>query len=217
MVSIDEYAAAWTSGKVCLHPTDTLPGLSFNPHSPVAEQNFVNLKNRPSDKSPISLITSWEVATRYWQTLPKTWEEILRDLWPSSLSVIWKASDTCPKALIHADGTCGLRMPEWSQETAWMHTLLVRLNSAFPSSSVNLSGQPGANDWASALAFLEDKGPDIYIPKLTPRQIEWHQDRSLAPSTVIRIEDDGTWNVVREGVLSRFAIKKKWEQHAKRS
>ncbi len=216
MVSIDEYAGAWMSGKVCLHPTDTLPGLSFNPNSPAAEQAFLALKHRPAEKSPISLISSWEQASRYWQTLPTAWHEILRDLWPSSLSVIWKASEKCPKSLIAADGSCGLRMPEWTKDTAWMHQVLIRLNTAFPSSSVNRSGEPSATDWAAAVALVQDLGPNIYIPRFMPRPVEWHQS-SAAPSTLIRIEEDGGWTILREGVLSRFAIQKKWEQHAKRS
>ena len=216
MVSIEEYADAWLSGNVCLHPTDTVPGLSFNPHLALAEQNFIALKARTPDKSPISLISSWEVSARCWRPLPGSWEDILRNLWRSTLSVVWLASAKCPKPLIAADGTCGLRMPEWTQDTAWMHQLLVRLNSPFPSSSVNQSGQPGAIDWISAVAFL--KGRDgVYVPKLTPRQIESHQERSLSPSTVIRLEEDGSLDIIREGVLSRGAIKKKWEQYAKRS
>ncbi|MBC7661346.1 MAG: Sua5/YciO/YrdC/YwlC family protein [Chitinophagaceae bacterium] len=216
MVSIEEYAQAWLSGKVCLHPTDTVPGLSFNPHLPLAEQNFIALKARSAGKSPISLISSYEVAARCWQTLPGAWEEILRSLWPSALSVVWKASTKCPKSLIAADGTCGLRMPEWTGDTVWMHQLLVRLNSPFPSSSVNVSGEPSANDWNSALAFLKDK-PNVFLPKLTPRQVESQLEKTFTPSTVIRLEEDGSWGMIREGVLSRSAIKKKWEQYAKRS
>lgn len=217
MLAIEEYAAAWLSGKVCLHPTDTLPGLSFNPHSALGEQNFVALKSRPLDKSPISLISSWDVAARCWKPLPGSWEEVLRHLWPSSLSVIWEASDQCPKALVAKDGSCSLRMPEWSPENSWMRRLLLRLDAPFPSSSVNRSGQPAIEDWSSALAFLEDQGDKAYIPQLTQRQTEWHSQRPPAPSTLIRIAADGGWTILREGALSRDSIQRKWEQHAKRS
>ena len=216
MVSIEDYANAWLAGKVCLHPTDTVPGLSFNPHQTRAEESFIALKGRTPGKSPISLIASWEVASRCWRPLPGRWEEILRDLWPSPLSVVWQASAKCPTPLIAADGTACLRMPEWTQDSAWMHTLLVRLNSPFPSSSVNLSGNPGLNDWNAALAFLKDKD-NVYAPRLTPRQIESYAERPQKPSTVIRIEEDGSWDIVREGMLTRSAIHKKWEQHAKRT
>ena len=49
-----EFVRNWQQGLVCLRPTDTLPGLSFNPASPSAKQTLFALKNRDESKTCIS-------------------------------------------------------------------------------------------------------------------------------------------------------------------
>lgn len=213
MTTIEEFISAWSAGKVCLHPTDTLPGLSFNPRSKAAEANFIAVKERSPEKSPISLVASWDLALRCWQPLPGRSAEILKNLWPSSLSVIWKASGDCPKPLLASDGSCGLRMPDWSADKIWMRDMLLQLDAAFPSSSVNRSGDPAIADWDLAAEFLQASGQSFYVPPI---------ERSAGnvgkkPSTLIRIEDDGSWTLLREGAVSADTIHKTWDLYAKRS
>ena len=215
------FAEAWVKGRVCLHPTDTLLGLSFNPHSLIGAQNFASIKSRAPDKSPISLIANWDLAVRTWKPLPGPWSQVLQDLWPASLSVIWEASDLCPKAIIGANGTCGLRLPNWSPDKQWMHELLTKLEAPFPSSSVNLSGQAAIGDWATAVQFLKAEGKDdmVFIPDLGENQIRVLGEgaRLPLPSTLIRIEAGGGWTMLREGALNRASIQSTWEDYAKRS
>jgi tRNA A37 threonylcarbamoyladenosine synthetase subunit TsaC/SUA5/YrdC len=215
MKSIEEFIRAWTLGKVCLHPTDTLPGLSFNPRSAAAEANFIAVKERSPEKSPISLVASWDLVARSWQPLPGYWEEILKSLWPSSLTVIWKASKDCPTALLAGDGTSALRMPDWSEDKLWMRDLLLELDEAFPSSSVNRSGDPAISDWAEAATFLKASGQDIFVPSLD--RLKAGADIKNKPSTLIRIEEDESWTLLREGAVSADTIHKTWELYAKRS
>jgi tRNA A37 threonylcarbamoyladenosine synthetase subunit TsaC/SUA5/YrdC len=214
MVPIEDFINAWLSGKVCLHPTDTLPGLSFNPRLEQAEANFIAVKDRSPEKSPISLVASWDLVARTWQPLPGRWPEMLKSLWPSSLSVIWKASADCPKPLLASDGSCGLRMPDWSEDKIWMQELLVKLDAAFPSSSVNRSGEPAISDWATAAKFLETSGQSIYVPPLEPVAENILKNK---PSTLIRIAEDGSWELLREGAVSADTIHKTWDLYAKRS
>lgn len=219
MQGLEAFAKAWWEGKVCLHPTDTLLGLSFNPQSERAAENFASIKSRAPDKSPISLIANWDLAIQTWKPLPAPWSEVLQDLWPASLSVIWQASERCPKAILAADGTCGLRLPAWSAETKWMEELLIKINLPFPSSSVNLSGQAAIGDWATAVRFLKAEAKDemVFIPDLGENLIQALAYRTARPSTLIRIEANGTWTMLREGALSRDAIQSTWGHYAKRS
>lgn len=219
MQSIEALATAWKEGRVCLHPTDTLLGLSFNPESLKGAQNFATIKSRAPDKSPISLIASWDLALRCWKPLPGSWPAVLQKLWPASLSVIWEASDRCPKAIIAPNGTCGLRLPHWKDEQRWMQDLLTHLDAPFPSSSVNLAGQPSIGDWETAVQFLKAEARDdmIFVPALGADQIKTLGARASLPSTLIRIESDASWTMLREGALSRDTIQSTWEHYAKRS
>ncbi len=219
MKAIEDYAKAWAEGRVCLHPSDTLPGLSFNPQSQMAIRNFATIKLRAPDKSPISLIANWDLAVQTWKPLPEGWADLLQDLWPASLSVIWQASEHCPKAIIAKNGSCGLRLPAWTPETFWMQDLLMKIQAPFPSSSVNLSGKAPIADWATAVRFLkaENLADMVFIPELEEGQIKALSLRSAKASTLICIEADGAFTMLREGALSRQTIQSKWDYYAKRT
>lgn len=220
MQDLDALVKAWTDGRVCLHPTDTLLGLSFNPQSLRASQNFASIKSRAPDKSPISLISSWDLAQRLWKPLPAGWDLILQKLWPAPLSVIWEASEQCPKAILAANGTCGLRLPQFTQDFKWMAELLRILDQPFPSSSVNLSGQAPIGDWATASQFLKAEAKEegmVFVPDLSENQLAALSQRLPLPSTLIRIEENGDWTMLREGAVKSATIHSTWELYAKRS
>jgi tRNA A37 threonylcarbamoyladenosine synthetase subunit TsaC/SUA5/YrdC len=201
-VNIEAFAEAWLGGKVCLHPTDTLPGLSFHPRIPSAQDDFMAIKDRPENKRPICLVADQDVAKRSWQALPSAWDAALQRIWPASLSVIWLASESCPESLVASDGTVAFRMPHWSAEKLWMRELLLTLDLPFPSSSVNRSGEAAEESWVGALAFAAQAARAIYTP-------DWAGPspaiRAL-PSTVIRLQSDGSYEVLREGALEKWAI-----------
>ncbi len=209
---------AWRQGQVCLHPTDTLPGLSFNPYHAEGERRFMAMKRRPPEKKPISLVGSWEALDRCWQPLPKGWRAVLQELWPASLSVIWVAGPDCPASLVSADGTLGLRMPQWKPEFAFMRLVLEELAMPFPSSSVNVSSEPAARDWDEALVFAAAAGADLFVPALNREQrVILEKQRSEAqPSTLIRIDEDGSFSVIRAGAVPSSIIQSAWEHHGQR-
>lgn len=213
-MNLKSYADAWLSGEVCLHPTDTLPGLSFHPGSPRAEENFMAVKERPEDKRPISLIADWSIADRIWRPLPKGWDEILKNLWPASLSVIWFASESCPKSLVANDGSVALRMPTWTKDTIWMRDLLLELKEPFPSSSVNRSGEPPSESWEGAVAFALHAARKVNLPDWTPEKTPKDLHLRRLPSSVIRLDSDGGFAMLREGAVGRDLIDMERQRHA---
>lgn len=213
-MNVKSFAEAWRSGEVCLHPTDTLPGLSFRPQSKIGEENFVIVKERPEEKRPISLIADWSVADRLWRALPAAWDLTLHKLWPSSLSVIWYASEDCPKSLVAADGTVALRMPQWPADQLWMRELLLELQEPFPSSSVNISGEPATESWEGAVAFAAHATRKIIVPDWAPEKSSKDLHLRRVPSSVIRLGSDGEFAMLREGAVSRVAIEVERQKHA---
>lgn len=196
---------AWLSGKVCLHPTDTLPGLSFNPNSEQAWRRLSKIKKRDESKTCISLVASLDFALGFWRDLPGVWSRVLADLWPSSLSVIWQANNTCPKTLVRESGTVAFRCPPLLQQNQWLLALIESVGSPFPTTSVNCSGEPAANDFGAANHFL-DGLEGVYIPE------EFEVPGGQA-STLIEIFDDSSFRIHRPGPCSEGAIKEALKRH----
>ena len=200
MDQIDSMANAWMKGNVCLHPTDTLPGLSFNPKSIEARKSLAEIKKRDESKTCICLVSSLEMAKEFWLPLPGKWGTVLRGIWPAPLSVIWKASDSCPQELVRADGSIAFRVPLLSAENTWILEAIKKVDSPFPTTSVNESGNLPAGDWQQAKEFLAGK-ENSWLPSV-PFDVP-----GGAPSTIVLIESATQFKVVRQGACDIDGLK----------
>jgi tRNA threonylcarbamoyl adenosine modification protein (Sua5/YciO/YrdC/YwlC family) len=188
------FVKAWLGGAVCLHPTDTLPGLSANPLDQSAVDELRAFKQRDSLRSFISLVPDFAHAQRYWLPLPPKWKTLLLKFWPGPLSVVWKASALAPAAMVGTDGTIALRCPRFSPSNAWMHEVLREVSLPLPTTSVNRAGEPPHSHWAAAKKMAESA--KFYVPEGV---IE--TDQGAQASTLIRIKDDGGYELLRAGAL----------------
>ena len=202
---IEDFTKAFELGSVCLHPTETLPGFSFNPESKKAKENLYLLKGRAPEKTSISLVASLEKAKKFWEPLPHKWNRALSRLWPAPLSVIWKASDRAPACLVSQEKLIALRCPKFLPESGWMSDVLEALTVPFPSTSVNSSGESSCQTWQEALDFCDDKFV-VFIPKLDPDPSFFEK-----PSTLILIEG-ASFKILREGALDCDLIRKALEE-----
>lgn len=202
------FLEALERGLVCLHPTDTLPGLSFNPASKEARKRLYTLKGRDFGKTLISLVSSLDKAKSFWKPLPQGWEKILGQLWPSKLTVVWKASSLVPGNLVGEDGSIALRCPQFSASSDWMMRVLGSVSYPLPSTSVNFSGEKSKKTWEEASLFCEEKG--IFIPNL-----EKIQKFSEKASTIIRLEEK-SFKVLREGAVTEETIKRALESELRK-
>ncbi len=208
-----EMEKAWRDGRVCLHPTDTLPGLSFDPHQSPAWDALRAVKQRPQEKSPIALVARLDQALKLWQALPGVWPQILGALWPGPLSVIWYASAECAPYLKSPDGTCALRSPLFSASCSWMQDLLERIEGGFPTTSVNRSGEAACGSWDEAVAWVQRYDPNIYVPPGAP--LASRTDKTIMPSTLLRIVDASSYEILREGAMARSSIEKMVETYVR--
>jgi len=203
MVKVAEahnFIAALRAGRACLHPTDTLPGLTFDPYSAAAKVNMQTLKGRDEGKPFLGLVASAGLARRFFAPLPGRWEEALDTLWPGPLSVVWQAAPSAPPTLVAEDGTIGLRVPQFSLEAAWMGVVLALLEMPLPTTSVNRSGEPPVRHFTEAATFLQ-KLPGCYVPPWRP-QLEGE----ALQSTVVRLHADGGFTVLRAGALAESQL-----------
>lgn len=199
------FLEALESGYVCLHPSETLPGLSFHPNLEKAKKTLYAIKTRDALKTVVSLVSSLEKAENFWKPLPPVWKFCLQKLWPSSLSVIWEAGPNAPASLVSEKGLLALRAPLFSASSYWMQEVLEWFSHPLPSTSVNKAGEPSLSTWKEACAFCSQREDKIFIPAL-PGEVFFQTE----PSTIILLEGD-SFQVLRKGA---FPVEKIFETKA---
>ena len=102
---------------------------------------------------------------------------------PDALARLW------PGALTVVVGPEGFRVPDH----AWTRELLRRCGGVLRVTSANLSGQRAATDAPQALADVGLSADLVIDDGISP---------GGTPSTVVRVRDDGSCDVLREGPLA---------------
>ena len=198
---------AWTRGRLCLHPTDTLPGLSFHPDSVEGKEALLRFKERDQLKPFIGLVSDPDQAQLWWQPLSDRETFFLTLLWPDSVSVVRPSGKTAPASMCSPQGELALRCPKWPEHLLWMKDVLRQSSIPFPTTSINKSGEPPATTRNEAVEML--KGQNVFIPDY----VEPSQAVKGLPSTVIRIHgSDASPEILREGAVSSEHILKLWHQ-----
>lgn len=165
---------------VLLVPTETVYGLVCDASHEAARAKIYEMKRRPASKLLTLFFASREAAETAFPGLPETARRFAAAFCPG------------PVTLIVPDGEAftGFRIPD--------HPALLRLLESYgrplASTSANLSGQPPAHTPDEALTSLAippdgvlDGGP---IPP------------DSAASTVIKVERDGAWRILRPGPVT---------------
>jgi L-threonylcarbamoyladenylate synthase len=190
-----------------VHPTDTVPGLTFHPERKESVDCLFAFKGRSTDKSFIGLTASYEKALLYFAPLPELWVRALPRLWPGPLSIIWKAAASCPQILMAQDHTVALRVPRLKSEDAWLYEVLQHISFPLPTTSVNFSGEAPKRTWQEAVQLVAHD-QNIFVPEKSSSLDTKEGKNDLAsgqgrPSTLIKINDDGSYALLREGLVSR--------------
>ncbi len=170
---------------VLLVPTETVYGLVCDAVHEAARAKIYEMKRRPASKLLTLFFASREAAEAAFPAMPETAKRFAAAFCPG------------PVTLIVPDGEVftGFRIPG--------HPALLKLLAAYgrplASTSANLSGQPPAHTVDEALKSLAippdcvlDGGP---IPP------------DSAASTVIKVERDGAWSILRPGPVTEDMLR----------
>ena len=170
---------------VLLVPTETVYGLVCDASHEAARAKIYEMKRRPASKLLTLFFASREAAETMFPDMPKTAKRFAAAFCPGPVTLI----------VPDGDAFTGFRIPD--------HPALLRLLEAYgrplASTSANLSGQPPAHTADEALASLAippdgvlDGGP---IPP------------DSAASTVIKVERDGAWSILRPGPVTEDMLR----------
>jgi Sua5/YciO/YrdC/YwlC family protein len=184
-------AKALKEGKIIAVATDTVYGLLANGDDVKAVEKLYALKRRPSEKSCIVFIAKKADLSNYAQSVPKYVEKIIDVYWPGGLTCIFTASDKMPnKTFLHDKTSVGIRMPNSPE----ILNLIEAVGTTVISTSANISGEPVITDWQE---MQRKFGDEVIIWSLT------NDNKSATASTIIDVRDAKSWQILREGAITK--------------
>ena len=165
---------------VLLVPTETVYGLVCDASREAARAKIYEMKRRPASKLLTLFFTSFEAAAAAFPAMPETAKRFAAAFCPGPVTLI----------VPDGDAFTGFRIPD--------HPALLRLLAVYgrplASTSANLSGQPPAHTVDEALASLAIPPDGVMDGGAIPPD--------SAASTVIKVERDGAWSILRPGPVS---------------
>jgi L-threonylcarbamoyladenylate synthase len=132
------------SGGVLLYPSDTIWGLGCDVRNEQAIDKILELKNRPSTKGLIVLISKIEQLSEYVEQVPDlAWD--LVEFAEDPLTIIYPKGKNVSPTLLGTDGSIAIRLVK----DEFCKGLIYRYQRAIVSTSANLSGDPSPLNFAS--------------------------------------------------------------------
>lgn len=184
-VEIKESVELLKSGKVILYPTDTIWGIGCDATNSKAVQRIYRMKGRNETKSMIILLDSASKLERYVKKVPPIAYDLIENS-ASPLTIVFPDAKNLAKNLIADDGSIAIRIVKGRFSGA----VLKELDKPLVSTSANLSGQPTA-------ALFHQISKEIvnsvdYVVKAFRDRV-----RAVKPSTIIKLETNGTFTILR--------------------
>ena len=159
-------------GGVAVIPTDTVYGLAARPDFEEAVDRLYTIKGREA-KKPIALLASdVEAIGRFGYPIEGKARELAEKYWPGALTMVI--------------GKEGFRIPGHAET----RELIAACGGVLRVTSANLSGRRPATDAPQALKDVGLSADCVVDDGVSPGGV---------PSTVVRVKDDGSVEVLREG------------------
>ncbi len=173
------------AGKIILYPTDTIWGIGCDATNTKAVERIYRIKQREARKSMIILISDEQHLEKYVRSVPPIAYDLIRNS-ASPLTIVYSEARNLSKKLISKDGTIAIRIAK----DRFAGPLARHLGHPLVSTSANISGMPTAPTYGMI-------GPEV-ISKVDYVVKHFREKtHAMKPSTVIRLEEDGRFTVLR--------------------
>jgi len=173
-------------GGVILYPTDTIWGIGCDATREDAVKRIYEIKRRSDSKSMLTLLDSPTRLDRYVDDLPEIALHLI-ECSDKPLTIIYPGAKNIASNLIAPDGTIGIRITR----EAFSQQLCRQFGKPIVSTSANFSGDPAPADFSEINSeFL----------RLVDYVVNYKRDETQKskPSRIIRLDKNGTVNVIRE-------------------
>jgi len=174
------------NGEVILCPTDTIWGLSCNALKPNAIEKIDSIKNRPTSKSYIVLVNSFNTLSKYVVANESQINALLEER-TKPTTIIYTLKNKKLQHLAHSDNTLAIRIPQ----KGFIADLLQQIDFPIVSTSANLSGEKSPPNFSNINSVVRN-AVDYIIPPIMS-----NVERTQA-STIIKLLDNGGYTVIRE-------------------
>jgi L-threonylcarbamoyladenylate synthase len=182
---IESVAGAIRKGALFVYPTETIYGLGGAYTIPGVREKIDKAKRRPADQPMIFVASRRSFFSGFPVVFPEAAERLARAFWPGMLTLVLPSLDE-PRGI-------AIRV----SDHPFIRAIFRHIDMPLYSTSANLSGSAYVND------------PDL-IYSLFRRQIDFMVDAgplpALSPSTVVKVTNDNTVTVLREGAISAKMI-----------
>lgn len=184
------------SGGVIVYPTDTVWGIGCDATNAEAVAKIYALKQREDSKSMLALLDSPAKLNYYISDIPDAAWALLEassndgkdenDGMMKPLTIIYPNARNLASNLIAEDGSIGIRITN----EPFSKALCAQLKHPIVSTSANISGQAAAHCFAEIEQTILD-GADYVC------RFRRDDDTPYEPSSIIKINTDGTFQIIR--------------------
>jgi len=172
-------------GKIILYPTDTIWGIGCDATNSKAVQKIYKIKGRNETKSMIILLESVKKIEQYVDQVPPVAYDLIANS-ASPLTIVYPRAKNLAKNLIAPDGSIAIRIVKGRFGAPVMKAL----DKPLVSTSANVSGQPTAAHFDEiSIEIVENVD---YVVEAFRERV-----RAVKPSTIIKLEENGKFTVLR--------------------
>jgi len=198
--AIRDAGAALADGRLVVFPTETVYGLGSSAANREAIDALSRLKKRDETKPFTLHLAEPSEAETYSGPLPRVARRLMQKTWPGPLTLVVPdrrpsgdpPADLIESAVYHR-GTVGLRCPSHPVARA----ILAAAGVPVAATSANLRGDTPPHCADDARAQLAGRVDLVVDAGPTPLD---------APSTVVRVTEDGGHEVLREGAFAAHRV-----------
>jgi len=140
------------SGGVILYPSDTIWGLGCDVRMDASIEKLLQIKQRPTEKGLIVLISKIEQLSEYVEEVPEiAWD--LVEFAEDPLTVIYPKGKNVSRHLLGPDGSIAIRLVK----DEFCKGLIYRYQRGIVSTSANLSGDPSPINFETVPGSIKEQ------------------------------------------------------------
>lgn len=188
MNNIDEAIHKFKNGKIGIFPTDTAFGIGCRMDDKDAVKKVFEIRNRPSEKAVLVLVSSIKMAEEYVEEIPyDVREKLLSKYWPGGLTVILKCRKDKVMPIVRSNGeTLAIRLPDSRK----LLEIIEKVGVPIIAPSANISGGKTPLTLDEVSKELQSRVDFVLSGSCTIKGVSTIVDCSKKP-----------WEIVREGVV----------------
>ncbi|MFA7169611.1 MAG: L-threonylcarbamoyladenylate synthase [Candidatus Paceibacterota bacterium] len=189
---VEKSQEALASGGVVVFPTDTIYGLGANALDEHAISKIYKIKNRDINK-PISILVRDIAMAKKVACIDSKVEEILKKIWPNSVTVVLRKKDVVPYILTANEENIALRI----SNNFFIKKLFEKNDFPITATSANISGEENLLLASEIIKKFADAkfAPDLFINA--------GNLQNRLPSTIIDLTDANNPRLVRMGIVGK--------------